>query len=257
MTGIYFSGTGNSRWALEVFLREYEGKVQMFSIEDENALREIEKQKEIVFSYPVQYSNLPKMVRDYIVSHQELWKGKHIFIIATMGMFSGDGAGVMGRLLEEYGAKITGGLHLRMPDSICDEKVLKKSLEENKKLVADAEKKIKTVVKSVKSGNPPKEGLGFWSHLAGLLGQRLWFSRMTSGYSDKVKIDGQKCIGCGKCVKLCRMNNLELQDGNAATKNQCTMCYRCVNRCPVQAITLLGKNVIKQGTIEDYTTEGR
>ena len=32
---------------------------------------------------------------------------------------------------------------MRMPDSICDEKVLKKSLEENKKLVADAEKKIK------------------------------------------------------------------------------------------------------------------
>ena len=58
-------------------------------------------------------------------------------------------------------------------------------------------------------------------------------------------------------MKLCPMNNLELQDGNAATKNQCTMCYRCVNRCPVQAITLLGKNVIKQGTIEDYTTEGR
>lgn len=257
MTGIYFSGTGNSRWALEVFLQEYEGGALMHSIEDEAALHEIKTQKEIVFSYPVQYSNMPKMVRDYIISHQDLWKGKNIFIIATMGMFSGDGAGIMGRLLEKYGAKLTGGLHLRMPDSICDEKALKKSLEENKKLVADAEKKIKNAVRKVKAGNPPKDGLSFWCRLAGLLGQRLWFSHMTGAYSDRIKIDRQKCIGCGKCVKLCPMNNLCLQDGNAATKNQCTMCYRCVNHCPVQAITLLGKNVIKQGTIEDYTTGGR
>lgn len=229
----------------------------MFSIEEEDALKEIEKQKEIVFSYPVQYSNLPKMVRDYIISHQDLWKGKYIFIIATMGMFSGDGAGIMGRLLEKYGAKITGGLHLRMPDSICDEKVLKRSLEENKKLVADAEIKIKNAIGNMKAGHPPKEGLDFLSHAAGLLGQRLWFSHMTAEYSDKIKIDRQKCMGCGKCVKLCPMNNLELQNGNAATKNQCTMCYRCVNYCPVQAITLLGKNVVKQGTIEDYTTGDR
>ena len=77
MIGIYFSGTGNSRWALEFFLQEYEGRSRMYSIEDEDALKEIEKQKEIVFSYPVQYSNLPKMVRDFIVCHKNLWKGHH------------------------------------------------------------------------------------------------------------------------------------------------------------------------------------
>ncbi|MDE7239734.1 MAG: hypothetical protein K2N41_08485 [Lachnospiraceae bacterium] len=30
------------------------------------------------------------------------------------------------------------------------------------------------------------------------------------------------------------------------------MCYRCVNVCPKQAITLFGKRVIEQGTIEKY-----
>ena len=52
-------------------------------------------------------------------------------MIATMGLFSGDGAGVLARLLKKYGAKITGGLHLKMPDSIADEKVLKRPLEKN------------------------------------------------------------------------------------------------------------------------------
>lgn len=36
--------------------------------------------------------------------------------------------------------------------------------------------------------------------------------------------------------------------------NRCTMCYRCINTCPKQAITLLGKKVILQGTIETYLT---
>lgn len=36
-----------------------------------------------------------------------------------------------------------------------------------------------------------------------------------------------------------------------AGKN-CTLCYRCVNRCPAQAITLLGKRVVKQNDITKY-----
>lgn len=44
-----------------------------------------------------------------------------------MGLFSGDGAGILGRLLQQYGAEIIGGLHLRMPDSIGDEKSVEAS----------------------------------------------------------------------------------------------------------------------------------
>lgn len=34
--------------------------------------------------------------------------------------------------------------------------------------------------------------------------------------------------------------------------NQCTMCYRCINNCPKQAMTLLGKTVVEQSVIEKY-----
>lgn len=70
-----------------------------------------------------------------------------------------------------------------MPDSIADEKALKRSAEKNMELVQAAEKKI------------------------------------------------------NNCAKA---------------ENRCTMCYRCINICPKQAITLLGKRVIEQGTIEKY-----
>lgn len=53
-----------------------------------------------VFAYPMQYSTVPKMLRDFIIENNELWERKKIFVIATMGLFSGDGAGVLGRLLQ-------------------------------------------------------------------------------------------------------------------------------------------------------------
>lgn len=253
MIGLYFSGTGNSKYAVETFLREYEPGTTTYSIENKLAVEAIKSNKEIVFGYPVQYSSVPKFLYDFIEQNAALWNGKKIFIIATMGLFSGDGAGVLARLLKKHGADIIGGLHLKMPDSIADEKVLKRSLDANQKLIEDAGGKIEKAVTDIKNGNTPQEGIGFFCRMAGLFGQRLYFGYKTRKYTDKLKIDGSKCIGCGKCVHLCPTGNISMQNGVVYGSNICTMCYRCVNYCPKQAITLLGKEVVMQGTIEKYT----
>ncbi len=249
MIGIYFSGTGNSRYCIEKFLEEYDNTASAYSIEDDQLLQQLDIHNEIVFSYPVQYSNIPKILRDYIVKYRDKWQGKKIFVIATMAMFSGDGAGVLGRLLEEYGAIIIGGLHLKMPDSICDEKVLKNSLEKNRMIIRKAEDKISKTVITLKQGKSVKEGLGVISRLVGCFGQRIYFVGKMNKYYDKLKINSEQCIGCGACVKQCPMNNIELQSGKAISSNRCTMCYRCANICPKQAIMLLGKKVVKQGVL--------
>lgn len=106
MQGVYFSGTGNSRYAAELFCNEYDKSSKVFSIEDKNVIEAVKQTDEIVFAYPVQYSTVPKALRDFISDNKELWRNKSIFIIATMGLFSGDGAGVLGRLLQKQGAKI-------------------------------------------------------------------------------------------------------------------------------------------------------
>ncbi len=252
MLGIYFSGTGNSRYALEVFMNKYDKTAKILSIEDEDIGSYIMDTEEIVFSYSVQYSNIPKMVKDFVEENKNLWQGKKIFVIATMGLFSGDGAGILARLLRKFDAQIIGGLHLKMPDSIADEKALKRPLEENRKLVREAKRKIDKAVQSMKNGQPPQEGIGILYHMAGLFGQRLYFYNKTRQYSNKVKVNEKKCVGCGKCVELCPMKNLHIENNLAKAERRCTMCYRCINTCPKQAITLLGKSVVEQGTIEKY-----
>ena len=167
-----------------------------------------------------------------------------------MGLFAGDGTGCAARLLKKYGAEITGGLQIVMPDSIGDCKALKKTREQNKAIIDKADLRVTQAAKQIREGNYPREGLSFAAHLAGLFGQRLWFYNKTTGYKDNVKIDPSKCIGCGICAKNCPTKNIRIENGKAVASAKCTMCYRCVDYCPKQAITLLGKTIYEQPTYE-------
>ena len=231
MKAIYLSGTGNTKHLVSLLLSEIGQEGRLVAIESDTA-EEVFEDEEIMIAYPTQFSNIPYMVRDFINRHADSWKGKKIFLLTTMGMFSGDGTGCAARILKKYGAVITGGLQVKMPDSVADCKALKKTNAQNAQIIREADKRIIEAAAQMKEDNYPKEGLSFWSHLAGLFGQRLWFYNKTTGYTDKLKIDGDKCAGCGICAGNCPMNNIKIENGKAVASSQCTMCYRCISSCP-------------------------
>lgn len=56
---------------------------------------------------------------------------------------------------------------------------------------------------------------------------------------EKAKVDGDKCIGCGKCMETCRFNAIEMKDGVASVNTTfCEGCAACTYVCPVQCISL-------------------
>lgn len=134
---------------------------------------------------------------------------------------------------------------------MCDSKLLKKTIEENKKIIIEADEKIERVAENIKRGTYPQEGINLLYHVAGLFGQRLWFYGKTIDYSNKIKISNN-CVGCGLCAFNCPMKNITIKDKKAVAGNRCTMCYRCISTCPQKAITLLGKEVYEQYRFEKY-----
>ena len=251
MVGIYLSGTGNTKYCIEKLVSLIHSSAKAIPMESPEAISAIQQNEEIYIGYPTQFSNAPYMVRDFIKKNADIWKNKKILCIATMGAFSGDGAGCTTRMLKRYGATILGGIHIHMPDSVCDSKLLKKTMDENRCIIARADKKIEKVALQMINGAYPQDGITLVSHIIGLLGQRLWFYKKTKGYSNKLKINNN-CIGCGKCVSICPMKNLILRNKKVVSNDRCTMCYRCISLCPQKAITLLGNEVVEQYRIEDY-----
>ncbi len=251
MLAVYLSGTGNTKHCIEKLVKLLDENAKIKPIESEDIVSEIEKEETIILGYPTQFSSCPYMIKDFINKNKNIWKGKKVLCLTTMGAFSGDGAGCSARILKKYGAEILGGLQIHMPDAVCDNKMLKKSIEENRKIVKEADKKIEKVAQEIKKGKYPKEGVKPYHRIIGLLGQRLWFYGKTKTYSKKLKIS-DACIGCGLCAKLCPMKNIKIVNGKAQPGNKCTMCYRCISNCPKKAITLLGKEVIEQCKYEKY-----
>lgn len=214
MIGIYLSGTGNTKHCVEKLVNLLDDTARCIPLETPYIINMLENEN-------------------------------------TMGLFSGDGTGCTARLLKKYGAEILGGLQIKMPDSVCDSKLLKKGIEENRQIVKNADKRIEQTAEQIKRGIYPKEGLSFIAHIKGLFGQRLWFYRKTIYYTDKLKIS-DSCIGCGLCSKEYPMKNIKMKENRAVPGKRCTMCYRCISLCPQKAITLLGKKVQEQCRLEKY-----
>ena len=51
-----------------------------------------------------------------------------------------------------------------------------------------------------------------------------------------VKVIELKCIGCGKCVRVCPFEAINMVDKKAKINDKCTACGQCVEACPVKAI---------------------
>ncbi|MCB2361403.1 ferredoxin family protein [Clostridium estertheticum] len=67
-----------------------------------------------------------------------------------------------------------------------------------------------------------------------------------------IKIDLQKCVGCGKCIQMCPGNLIFKNDKSKAFikySEECWGCTACLKECPVQAINYyLGADIGGKGT---------
>ena len=61
--------------------------------------------------------------------------------------------------------------------------------------------------------------------------------KMEMHNDGKPKVAQKKCIGCGRCVKICAHNAPTITDGKASIDiNKCVGCGRCLGICPMDAI---------------------
>lgn len=44
------------------------------------------------------------------------------------------------------------------------------------------------------------------------------------------------CISCGKCVNVCPLDNVHLENGKPVWEKNCTHCMACICHCPKEAI---------------------
>ena len=247
---LFFSGTGNTWWTsvkLAELLKKQDFEAAALSIEAEEKYisRRIIESDIIFLNYPVYGSDRPEIVKDFINRLPENPTGtqaKPLGIICTQLAYSGDGAWLEHEMLENRGYRIDWAMHLPMPNNISipgfpfgytnDQARLEKKL--NK-----AEVKLKKLTEKISKGIPERHGTTFISKCLGLM-QRAPYRKMFPGWRNDVAIDPVSCTKCGKCIKLCPVDNIRFADeaagGFPEFQGSCILCLRCYNFCPTQSV---------------------
>ncbi len=58
-------------------------------------------------------------------------------------------------------------------------------------------------------------------------------------HGTHVQIEGQKCVGCGRCVKVCPQSALSLVEKKCHVNlAKCIGCFECITVCPTKAISI-------------------
>lgn len=75
-----------------------------------------------------------------------------------------------------------------------------------------------------------------------------------------IHIHKERCVGCGKCTKVCPGNLLQQDDQNKAfirCPEDCWGCTACIKECSVEAISyFLGEDIGGMGSVMHTKEEG-
>jgi len=240
----YFSATGNSKYIAELFCQNMAASCR--SIEEEVDFDLLIAPEDAVgFCYPVYGSRAPRLMREFIAAHMGPLENKKLIIFCTQMGFSGDGARALTDLFPQSAIDVIYAEHFLMPNNVSNLFILPLAGERTAQwYLTKARKRMQRVCEDIKSGTVKKRGFNPVSRALGLI-QGTFLPGIERRAKSKVWID-EKCNLCSLCVSICPVRNFICENGGIETKNNCMMCYRCINKCPQKAIKVFLRGKVKK-----------
>jgi ferredoxin/flavodoxin len=232
----YFSGTGNTLLVVDRMAKvfqEHGANVTLHRIEDSNPAT-INHSNIIGLAFPVAGFSTYPFIWDFIKALPDC-NGTEVFMVDTLGGFSGGMVGPLKRVLEFKGYKPIGAKEIKMPPNIFY--IYNQS--KNGEIIKNGLDKAVKYAQELISRKTHWTRIPFLSDAMYLLYKivivRMWLSNWNQKYFG-FKVDKGKCIKCGLCIQLCPVKNINMNNGFPAHGKRCNFCVRCTSWCPQSAI---------------------
>lgn len=231
-----FSGTGNTLIVAKKLKKIFDKNSYNANVYRMEAVdpKNINLNSTIGIGFTIAFWNTYPFVRQWIDNLPD-GNGAEVFLFATMGDSSCGMIHHIAQILEKKNYKILDADSFLMPNNfllVQGDKANEKK--RNKNLL-----KVEKFANDIITDYQYKPKTNFFTKLAfkvtSYITLKLWNTKVAKKIM-KFKLNKEKCVKCGICVKLCPISNIELSE-YPVFKDKCLFCLRCVSYCPQQALS--------------------
>ena len=206
---LYFTGTGNSRHIAERIAHALNDT--LISLNDRiksGDITPLAVNGRLVLVMPTYAWRIPRIVRDHLL-RTELRGARETWFVMDCGSEIGNAAKYNRALCREKDLVYMGTAQIVMPENFIA-MFNAPTVEEARRIVAKAEPFIDRAIAAIRAGHmfsPPRKKL--YDRIASSAVNPVFYPLFVKASSFTVS---DVCIGCGKCEKLCPLNNITLQN---------------------------------------------
>lgn len=230
---IYFTGTGNSRYAAKKIAASLNDEiVDSFGNIKNNNYISYHSDTPYVFVCPTYAWRIPRIFENFI-RKSSFCGSSDAYFVMTCGGDIGNAGHYLKALCSDCSLNYKGVSEIVMPENYTAMFAVPNQ-EEADKIVAKAEAEIRRTIDVIQSSNTLADNS---AGIGGIIKSSVVNAVF---YPVCVKADAfraeESCISCGKCEALCPLNNIKITDLKPVWGKSCTHCMACINACPVKAI---------------------
>ena len=232
---LYFSATGNTEYIAKELARQIDDDVlNLLPRIKAGDYSEIHSDRPFVICSPVYVCEMPRFYAAFL-EKLELTGSKDVYFVFTSGGYAGISAALGRKLVNKKGMNYRGRAEFTMPRNYpISKKYPLLPEDQNTERIRSAVEHIPEVAEQIRSGERIKlRRLTYFEKIITYPFNPIWVKHK---HTSKPFYATEACIGCGKCARLCPLNNISIVDKKPVWTDKCAHCMACLGNCPTEAI---------------------
>jgi ferredoxin len=228
MKVLYLTATGNSLYVAKSIGGE------LISIPQTVKAGKLEfSDDKVGLVFPVYGLAVPQYIEEFL--RKAKLDSPYIFAVLTYGMMDGNASGQLARIGNDRGINFSYIRTIKMVDNWLPNFDMEAQIRNaGKKQIEEHLKEIVSEISKGEKRSPDASALG--KLMSKAYGGSSKFA-IGPGVAKDFSVE-ESCVGCGTCVSVCPMDNVELKEKRPVFGARCSNCLACAHLCPKNSIHL-------------------